>query len=266
MIGLLRVLLAISLAATVVAQYYVDGNQRIVHVSELISDDGSTLASSGEDLMCCIDGNCSCSSLDLALAHLANNVVINITTNMTLSSLIEVSNLKNIWIIGHNNPTVNCKSVGGMHFINCHNCSIQDIIWDECGNTDIVNHTEPGIKLSNSSNITIHGCTFQNSTGQAVTLLEVSGDVNITHCNFLNNRNYKDHGAAIHYSMSDAENNCSEILFTISNCNFTYNEGAKSLVYVTKNKIINCNNIIFQHSRFSYNRGISIYTVNHNLF
>ena len=166
MIVLLRVLLAISLAATVVAQYYVDGNQRIVHVSELISDDGSTLASSGEDLVCCIDGNCSCSSLDLALAHLANDVVINITTNSTLSTLIEISNLENIWIIGHNNPTVNCKSVGGMHFINCHHCSIQDIIWDECGSVDTDNHTESVIKLSNSSNITIHGCTSITQQGK----------------------------------------------------------------------------------------------------
>ena len=66
--------------------------------------------------------------------------------------------------------------------------------------------------------------------------------------------------------MSDAENNCSQILFTISNCNFTYNEGAKSLVYETENKITKCNNIIFQHSRFSYNQGVYIYAVNNNLF
>ena len=96
MISLLRLPLVISLVATVVAQYYADDNQRIVHVSELISDDGSTFPSSGEDLICCIDGNCSCNSLDLALAHLANDVVINITINATLSSLIKVSNLENM--------------------------------------------------------------------------------------------------------------------------------------------------------------------------
>ena len=190
MLALLRVLLAIS--ATVVAQY-VDGNQRTVHVSELISDDGSTIASSGNDLICCVDGNCSCNSLDHALDHLTSNVVINITTNATLSSLIEVSNLKNILIIGHNTPIVNCNIVriachnksishGGIHLIACHNCSIQGITWDGCGTPNTDNHTEPGLKLSNSSNVTIHGCTFQNSIGQAVTLLEVSGAVNISHC------------------------------------------------------------------------------------
>ena len=174
MLALFRVLLASSLATTVIAQF-VDGNQRIIHVSELISDDDDgTINSSGEDLTYCVDGNCSCSSLDHALDHLTSVVVINITTNATLSSLIEVSNLKNILIMGHNNPIVRCKSIGGIHCITCHNCSIQGITWDGCGTANADNHTEPVLKLSNSSNVTIHGCTFQNSIGQAVTLLEVS--------------------------------------------------------------------------------------------
>lgn len=63
--------------------------ERTVHVSELISDDGN-LTSSKEDLyICCVDVNCSCNSLDYARAHLASDVVINITTNATLSSLIK---------------------------------------------------------------------------------------------------------------------------------------------------------------------------------
>ena len=83
--------------------------------------------------------------------------------------------LENILIIGHNNPTVNCDSIGGISFITCHTCSIQFITLDECGTVDIDNRTEPGLKLSNSSNVTIHDCTFQHSIGQAVLLLDVSG-------------------------------------------------------------------------------------------
>ena len=81
--------------------------------------------------MCCVHGNCSCNSLGHALANLTNtnNVLINITTDVILSSLINTSNLENVSIIGHNNPTVNCKNAGGLHFNFCHNCIIQDITW-----------------------------------------------------------------------------------------------------------------------------------------
>ena len=159
MLSLLGVLLAISLASTVVAQHFGD-SYRILNISELISDDGSTLSSSGDfkDLnICCVDGNCTCNSLEYALVHLTSNVLINITSDVTLSSVVEVSNLQNVFIIVHNNPSVNCQSIGGMHLIACHNCNIQGINWDGCGTVDIDNRTEPGLKLDNSSNITIHG-------------------------------------------------------------------------------------------------------------
>ena len=47
------------------------------------------------------------------------------------TTLINASNLENVSIIGHNNPIVNCKRAGGIHFNFCHNCIIQDITWDE---------------------------------------------------------------------------------------------------------------------------------------
>ena len=89
---------------------FVHGNQRIVHVSESITDTEDFLTSGDGDsyLMCCLYGNCSCNSLDHALANLTSNVLINITTDVMLSLLISALNLENVSIIGHNNPTVNC--------------------------------------------------------------------------------------------------------------------------------------------------------------
>ena len=84
----------------------VDGSQRIVYVSEPISDDEDLYTSGDGDsnLMCCVHENCSCNSLDHALANLVSNVLINITTDVMLSSLIgNASNLENVSIIGHNN-------------------------------------------------------------------------------------------------------------------------------------------------------------------
>ena len=62
--------------------HFIHGNQRIVHVSELISDTEDSLTDDDGDsyLMCCVYGNCSCNSLDQALANLMSNILINITT------------------------------------------------------------------------------------------------------------------------------------------------------------------------------------------
>ena len=238
-----------------------DGNQRIVYVSESISDDEDFFTSGDGDgnLICCVYGNCSCNSLDHALANLTSNVLINITTDMTLCSLINASNLVNVSIIGHNNPTVNCKRAGGIHFNFCHNCIIQDITWDGCGT-----ETEAGIKLSDSSNIVIENCSFHYSKRSNIVLLRVSGHVNISHCNFVHNNHYGGHGAVIHYSSSNVT---SDLLFlTISNCNFTDNKHAKSLVYIKNMKSKNVSVITFQDIRFYHNQGISVYIVNQKIY
>ena len=218
---MLSFILAIILAILVTDN--VDGNQKIVHVSKLTDGEGNGT--------CCVYGNCSCGSLDHALASLTSNVLINITTDVTLSSLVTVSDLENVSIIGHNNPTVNCLVFGGIHLNFCYNCIFQGIAWDECGNKNIDYHTEPGIKLSNSSNITINNCSFQHSKGQTILLLGVSGNMNINHCNFIHNDHYRGYGAAIHYSSSNGASSHNKFpVFTISNCNFAYNF-AKSLVH-----------------------------------
>ena len=100
-----RKILAVALVLVLAVQF-VDGNQRIVHVNEMLDDDEDylTSASGGDDNhICCLHGNCSCNSLDLALAYLTSNVMINITTDVTLSSIIEASDLEKVSITGHNN-------------------------------------------------------------------------------------------------------------------------------------------------------------------
>ena len=255
-------LLTISLVITLVQCAH--DNQRVVHVSELNSD--NTFTDSDENgSICCVYGNCTCNSLDHALANLTSNVLINITTDVMLSSVIKLSKLKNVSIIGHNNPTVNCKNIGGLHFTFCHNCIIQAITWNECGTEDINNNTEPGLVLSYSTNIIINNCLFQYSKGQAVLLSAVSGNVNISNCSFTHNSQYRGHGAAIHHSSSNFTN-CLQLLFVISECNFTYNKHAKSLVYI-ENRISECNNnIIFHNLKFCHNQGTSVYAISQNIY
>ena len=164
---------------------YIEGIQRVIVVSEpdistsnaLISDDEDIPVTSGIDsgsgsqifegslILCCYFGNCSCPSLYTALANLTSNVLINITTDVTLSLIISLHNLANITITGHNNPTVNCNGSGGLHFISCHNCIIEAIAWDRCGAKNVrnkVNISHPVLQLINSSTITIKNCAFQH--------------------------------------------------------------------------------------------------------
>ena len=89
--------------------------------------------------------------------------------------------------------------------------------------------SEPGLKLSKSSNVTIQSCSFQQSVGQAIVLSEMSGNVNINDCKFVNNSHYRGHGAAVHYSSNTKK--CSNFEITISKCSFSYNK-MKSLVYL----------------------------------
>ena len=264
MLPLSRIMLAMILAGVV---QFVDGNQKIIHVSELISDyeDFFTSGEGDSNDVCCEYGNCSCNSLDHALANLGSNILINVTTDVMLSLLITASNLQNVSIIGHNNPTVKCKT-GGIYFIFCHNCIIQGITWNGCGtNKSIGNHTVPGLKLSNSSNVTIQNCCFQHSVGQAVVLSEASGDVNITNCKFANNVDYGGHGAAIHYSSDNARK--SQFVFIINNCNFTSNGYTKSVVYI-ENKLFESHKIMFNYSIFWNNQGtyICLHNKSQNLF
>ena len=149
---------------------------------------------------------------------------------MVLSSIVPLVDLTNITITGHNNPTVNCNISGGLHFISCRNCVIEGITWDGCGgSTSDNNNVSPVLQLFNSSNITIQNCLFQHSTGQAIVLSEMIGEVNINHCNFLSNYVYKGHGTAIHYSSNNMLT--SSVILMIASCNFFYNEKAKSVLY-----------------------------------
>ena len=252
MLAVLRITLPFVCVLALLVQF-IDGNDRIVDVSESSSDDGES------DFICCVYGNCSCHSLDHALANLTSNVLINITTDVTFASLIKLSGLKNVSIIGHDNPTVNCTDAAGIHFTSCHNFTIQGITWDGCGT-----NSEPGIKLTDSDDITIKYCSFKNSMGQAIALVGVLGDVNISHCNFMYNNYYRGHGTAIHY-LSGIVVNTRRLLFTITNCSFIYNEGAKSLVYIKNNAGRN-DDISFQFSQFHHNQGVSIYVVNQKLY
>jgi len=262
---------------------YVKGIERVIIVTEsdvlddlIRGDEGNNVRAktkgSGSDPFrnsCCIYSNCSCPSLYNVLANynLTSNVLINITTDVKLPTIISLINLSNISIIGHNNPTVNCNNSGGLHFISCNNCTIEGITWERCGARNASAHDEnvyATLQLYNSSNIAIMNCSFQHSLGQAVVLSGVSEDVNINHCNFLSNmyKQHDGHGAAIHYS-SNISNYLLNLIIT--NCSFFYNGRAKSVVYLGHSSCKLKEYLYLQNSYFYHNNGVPIYLTNQNL-
>ena len=89
-----------------------------------------------------------------------------------------------------------------MNIYGSNNLTIEGITLIGCGATNAVyaNYI-PTLIITHSNNVTIQKCSFQYSAGQVISLLAVSGYVNITNCTFLNNNNYKDDGIAINILM-----------------------------------------------------------------
>ena len=209
----------------------------------------------------CVDRDCSYYSFDQALSNLTSNVLINIMTDISLSSIIQLADLSNISIKGHQNPTVNCDNYGGLSFTSCRNLSIEGITWKGCGisNTD---SSHPAVYLYNCTSITIANCTFQYSLGQVVVLSGVSGDVNINYCNFSFNKYYKGNGLALHYS--DSFNNNTPLYLIITGCSFYHNEGAKGVMYFAG--LFKVHEYLYlENSKFYHNKGVAIYLSNQTL-
>ena len=208
----------------------------------------------------CIQEQCFCKTIDHALAYLTNNTSIKITTDVVLSSVVLLRSLQNISIVGQNNPTINCDGAsGGIHLVSCHNCTIDGINWDGCGNKS---HSSPTLKIEKCSSIEIKNCTFKHSMGQAIVFSEMSGDANIHHCKFMNNSNHIGYGAAICYSSYYLD---SQLALTISNCNFTNNVDAVSIIYIELASPAYGISII-NNSYFYDNQGISVFLSNQNLW
>jgi len=175
--------------------------------------------------------------------------------------VVSLNDWENISIIGYGNPTVSCDNIG-LQFSSCHNCTIEGITWNGCSVQNVDKHTKPAILFHNSSSITIQNYSFQNSAGQIIVLSEASGDVNINSCKFENNSNYAD-GAAIHYLSNSITQ--FQLVFKVSNCNFTRNAGFKSVIYTEQPENLLYNIFLLMNSSFIGNQVTPICDSNHNI-
>ena len=172
--------------------------------------------------VCCVKGECPCSSLSTALHSMTNNTVINITSqSVTLHGKVTMGSghLTNITITG-NAATIMCNSSGSVQCDWCSDVIIERITWDKCG----YNRFVPGVTFNTTANITIMNCTFQHSEAVAVNLSGAYENVIVKNCNFLSNRNSLSHYPAEFGALYvDSQNFTHLVNLLIDGCNFSNN-------------------------------------------
>ena len=212
----------------------------------------------GQDKPCCISGNFIFHSIDGILSNMSNNTIVNIKTDVVLSSYVTLKGLENIMIIGHRNPVVKCNGVGAVMFISCKNITIEGIQWEGCGSKDY-----PGVEFYNSSIVSFERCSFHNSKGRSVLLSQVSGNVYINNCNFTHKIEYSGHGAAVHYSPNT--NNHGQHKLVVQNSHFILNRATQSVVYIDGSGSRITGHVYLQDNVFVNNIGVPIYISHTNL-
>ena len=207
----------------------------------------------------CVTGNLTFYSIDGILNNISSsNTIVNITTNVVLSSIVTLEGLENIMIIGHRNPVVKCNDVGAVKFISCKNITIEGIQWQGCGSKDY-----PGVEFYNSSNVSFERCSFHNSNGRSVLLSEVSGNVYINNCNFTHKNEYSGHGAAIHYSPNTNSHGQHNLI--VQNSQFVFNRATQSVVYIDGSSRRVTGHVYLRDNMFVNNTGVPIYISHTNL-
>ena len=226
---------------------------------DLASGSGGGNQRGQDKLPGCVSGNYTFHSIDDILNNISsNNTIVNITTDVVLSSNVTLEGLENIMIIGHRNPVVKCNDVGAVKFISCKNITIEGIQWEGCGSKDY-----PGVEFYNSFNFSFERCSFHNSKGKSVLLSQVSGNVYIKNCNFTHKIKYSGHGAAIHYSTFTTSHGQHKLV--VQNSLFIFNRATQSVVYIDGSGSQITGHVYLQDDVFVNNTGVPIYVSHNNL-
>ena len=140
-------LLVLEVELQCILSIYYSGYNNIIDVNV----DGSDTAA------CCVEGNCSCSSLATALQNITrDNTLISISSSrIVLLASANVSGHISIGIIGNNNTVIDCNDTGSrVLLIQCTNINISGITWNRCGDKN------SAILIKKSFDVSINNCKF----------------------------------------------------------------------------------------------------------
>ena len=167
---------------------------------------------------------------------MTNNTVINIISeSVTLEGHIKMGSghVNSITIAG-NSVTIMCNNNGSVYCEYCNNVIIEGITWDKCGDGNSNGKNTAGVTFNITNNISLSNCVFQHSPIQAVSLLEVSGNVTVENCIFVSNSMIQIHSGASAALVIEKSNSLNNLNIVISECNI-YNNGDAShhLVFIS---------------------------------
>ena len=174
-----------------------------------IDSNGTVRCSDEQELFISLNRKCDFKYLEDILVNLTSNGLATLSGRVIISSVISLTKLDNVSIIGSKNHSLICINNVGLQLKQCSNITIEGLNWVGCGAD-----TTPVINILNSSDVTLQNCLFQQSQGPAVVIFESSGDVNINHCMFINNTEYSGHGAAVHYTSDTTISQTIFLIFT----------------------------------------------------
>ena len=204
------------------------------------------------------DKMCSCKHI----MNVSSYSEVTITDDLNISSPIMLEGLVNISLTGHNNAIIHYKETGELKFISCQNVEITNLTWNLPSENK--NNPIPRITFSDASKITVRNCSFQNSVGQAISMVNVSEHVNIDCCKFIHNSGNQN-AMLIYYSPGSTNNNNNANVLTITNCHFSDNEYTQSgLIFLEPSKT-KSDNVVLRDSEFSDNDGTCIYGDKQNI-
>ena len=150
-----------------------------------------TINNSGKaSKMCCYEGKCPCSSLQMALQNVSDSVIVNITSEVVnldnYTAIQSPAPISDITITSDINATVKCYNNGSLSILTAFNVTICGITWDQCGNPNQPQFSG-GVYFSSTRKLTIDSCTFQYSQMCALILDGVWGNIIIKNSNFTSN-------------------------------------------------------------------------------
>ena len=204
-----------------------------------------------EYYICNNDKTCSCKHI----MDVTSYSKVAITDDLNISLPIILEGLDGVSLTGHNNATIHYKETGELKFNTlCRNVTIEGLNWSRPSEKNPI----PRLTFSNVCDVTVRNCSFQYSVGQAISLSNVSGYVNISHCRFIHNRNNQN-GALIYYLPGYTN------MLTITNCNFSCNEYTQSGLIYLESSNTQSDRVVIHDSEFSDNNGVCIHGIKQNL-
>ena len=219
---------------------------------------------------CCVNGECTCSSLSIALLNIDNNTIINVTSEsvaLNYTTTMGSGKLTNITITG-SNVTIMCNNSGSIYCESCDDVIIEGITWDRCG--DPYGTNIAGVTFNDTSNISLVNCTFQHSQLPTVSLLGVSYNILIHGCNFLSNIPLRENVAgvlSVRRESSHGLSSHSSIIVTVTIievyfCNNTRPDLPSLNIYINDTSVANCsvvaNKTTFISNRIMFNSSTEI--------